>query len=89
MLVFTNNDPIFEKKWFYAAGLVCGLSIVLNGPLPTFIRNFDSVIENPTKSQKQFLVIKAIPCVRFLFQPSAKSDITLRKLKHLLQPKMN
>lgn len=97
--VFTNNDHIFGKKWFYAAGLVCGLSIVQNGPLPTFIKNFDSVIENPTKSQKQFLeglnevglcdVIKAKPCVRFLFQPSAKTDITLRKLKHLLQPKMN
>lgn len=35
--------------------MFAGLSIVQNGPLPTFIKNFDSVIENPTKSQKQFL----------------------------------
>lgn len=25
--VFTNNDHIFWEKWFYAAGLVCGMYV--------------------------------------------------------------
>lgn len=36
-----------------------------------------------------FQVIKAKTCIRFLFQATAKADITLRKLKHLLQPKLD
>ena len=34
--------------------LFLGLSILQNGPLPTFIKNFDGILANQSRSEEQF-----------------------------------
>ncbi|XP_033095325.1 uncharacterized protein LOC117099916 [Anneissia japonica] len=91
-----ENSANLRKKFYYGAGLLCGLSLLQNGPLPCFLSEEESenVImgTNATPARVQFRrgfdtlglveLLRSKPTLKYLLRPSAKKLLTTKVLSY-------